>query len=122
MAAGEILQAFTQFWEHSGKNKAAEASPIDGRHFSPALSKNNFERFHDEATPGDSGGHYGDVNHIGPGAAEYIDHHAEDFAKHDEDHRGDHRSLCFQVEEEIHQPTSDSAEGTCGERHGPRAA
>ena len=76
-----------------------------------------FERFHDEATPGDHGGDYGDVHLIGPGAAEHNDDYAENFAEHDQDHGGDDGSLSFQDEEEVHSSTIHCAKGSGGERY-----
>ncbi len=79
------------------------------------LFKKHSERFHDEATPGDRGGHYGDVNHIGTGAAEHIDNYTEDLAEHDEDHGDNDGSLGFQVEEDLKHPTGNQkgSRGKC---------
>ena len=109
---GSILPAFTQLWEHGPKGQSSRGvRPVTGLDFVLCLFENYFERFHDEATPGDHGGHNGDVHHLGPGAAEHIDYHAEDFAEHDEDYGGNDGSLGFQVQEELHHST-----------HGPQGA
>ena len=63
-----------------GKNIAAEGDVRLRGQLCPAMFTIYFERFHDEATPGDHGGPYGDVHHIGPGAAEHNDYHPENLA------------------------------------------